>query len=77
MVKKIVQQQTDYSALDSISAVRINTGMFIGDTETPNHLATEIVDNMLDEVANGFATTGQIFIDENDGSFWVSDDGRG
>ena len=76
MSKKQVQQ-TDYSALDSISAVRINTGMFIGDTETPNHLATEVVDNMLDEVANDFATTGEIFISEDDGSFWVSDDGRG
>ena len=74
MVKKI---ETDYDALDSISAVRINTGMFIGDTETPNHLATEVVDNMLDEIANGFAKEGEIFINEEDGSFWVSDTGRG
>lgn len=77
MSKKTTVVQTDYSALDSISAVRINTGMFIGDTETPNHLATEIVDNMLDEVANDFATNGEIFINEEDGSFWVSDNGRG
>lgn len=76
MAKKQVQQ-TDYSALDSISAVRINTGMFIGDTETPNHLATEIVDNMLDEIANGFATKGEVFISDEDGSFWVNDNGRG
>jgi DNA gyrase/topoisomerase IV subunit B len=75
MVKKQVQQ--DYNALDSISAVRINTGMFIGDTETPNHLATEVVDNMLDEIANNFATIGEIFISEDDGSFWVNDNGRG
>jgi len=74
MTKKI---ETDYDALDSISAVRINTGMFIGDTETPNHLATEVVDNMLDEIANGFAKEGEIFINEEDGSFWVSDTGRG
>lgn len=70
-------QQTDYDALDSISAVRINTGMFIGDTETPNHLATEIVDNMLDEIANGYASFGEIIIDEETNSFWVNDNGRG
>jgi DNA gyrase subunit B len=76
MAKKQVEQN-DYDALDSISAVRINTGMFIGDTETPNHLATEVVDNMLDEIANGFATHGDIYIDDEDKSFWVSDNGRG
>ena len=75
MVKQKVQQ--DYNALDDITAVRTNTGMFIGDTDSPNHLATEIVDNMLDEIANNYADTGSIFISEEDGSFWVSDNGRG
>lgn len=71
------KKQVDYSALNSISAVRINIGMFIGDTENPDHLATEVIDNMLDEVANNFATTGNVFISEDDGSFWVDDNGRG
>jgi len=72
-----VAQQVNYQVLDSINAVRINTGMFIGDTENPNHLATEIIDNMLDEVANNFATIGKIFIDNESNSFWVQDNGRG
>jgi DNA gyrase subunit B len=40
-------------------------------------LATEIVDNSLDELSNGFANSLNIFINDNDGSFWVSDNGRG
>lgn len=71
------KKREEYSALDSISAVRINTGMFIGDTETPDHLATETIDNMLDEVVNGYANVGKVFINSDDNSFWVSDNGRG
>jgi len=68
--------QQDYEALGSIAAVRVNSGLFIGDTETPDHLATEIIDNMLDEIANKYASIGEIFIDE-DNAFWVTDNGRG
>ena len=69
-------KQQDYVALDSITAVRTNPGMFIGDTETPDHLAVEVIDNMLDEVVNKFATIGEVFIDESN-EFWVTDNGRG
>jgi DNA gyrase/topoisomerase IV subunit B len=71
-----MSKQQDYVALDSITAVRTNPGMFIGDTETPNHLATEVIDNMLDEVVNKYASVGEIFVDDQDG-FWVTDNGRG
>lgn len=66
-----------YQALDAITAIQTRPGMYIGTTETPDHLATEIVDNSLDELSNGFANSLSIFINDNDGSFWVSDNGRG
>lgn len=66
-----------YQALDAITAIQTRPGMYIGTTETPDHLATEIVDNALDELSNGFANSINIFINDEDGSFWVSDNGRG
>jgi DNA gyrase/topoisomerase IV subunit B len=51
--------------------------MFIGDTSTPDHLAEEVVDNMLDEISNGFATIGSIFFDKENSAVWVTDNGRG
>jgi DNA gyrase subunit B len=66
-----------YQALDAITAIQTRPGMYIGTTETPDHLATEIVDNGLDELSNGFANSINIFINDKDGSFWVSDNGRG
>ena len=44
-------------ALNSIEIVRKRPGMFIGDVHTPDHLAEEVLDNALDEVANGYATS--------------------
>ncbi len=66
----------EYKALDDITAVQTRPGQFIGTTEIPDHLATEIVDNALDELSNGFATNIRVHIGDN-GDFWVSDNGRG
>ena len=63
--------------LGSIEIVRTRPGQFIGDTENPTHLAEEVLDNAIDEIANGFATEIKIFNNLEDGSFWVSDNGRG
>lgn len=60
-----------------IEPIRARPGMFIGDTQTPTHLAEEVLDNAIDEIANGFGTTINIFNNIEDGSFWVSDNGRG
>jgi len=67
---------SDYRALTSIDAIRINTGMFIGSTETPDHLIEEVLDNMLDEITNGYADIGKMSV-EQDSSVWISDNGRG
>ncbi len=62
---------------NGINPVRARPGMFIGDVHTPDHLAEEILDNSIDEVANSFATEINIYNNIEDGSFWVSDNGRG
>jgi DNA gyrase subunit B len=64
-----------YQALDAITAIQTRPGMYIGTTETPDHLATEIVDNSLDELSNGYANSINIYIDGS--NFWVTDTGRG
>jgi DNA gyrase subunit B len=66
-----------YKALDAITAIQTRPGMYIGTTENPDHLATEILDNALDELSNGFAKNLNIFISPEDNAFWVSDNGRG
>ena len=64
-------------ALGDIEMVRQRPGMFIGDVQTPDHLAEEILDNAIDEIANGFAKEISIFNNSEDNSFWISDNGRG
>ena len=73
----------DYSAgdirvLEGLDAVRLRPGMYIGTTGIKglHHILWEIVDNSMDEVANGFGDTITVTI-YNDGSASVEDNGRG
>ncbi len=73
----------DYSAgdirvLEGLDAVRLRPGMYIGTTGVKglHHILWEIVDNSIDEVANGFGDTITVTI-YNDGSASVEDNGRG
>ena len=65
-------------ALEGIDGIRLRPSMYIGgiDLGGLHHLIYELVDNSLDEAANGFATTVSVVINA-DGSCTVSDDGRG
>ena len=61
--------------LSGLEPVRKRPGMYT-DTERPNHLVQEVIDNSVDEALSGYAQTIEVFV-YNDGSIRVTDDGRG
>lgn len=69
--------EEEYKVLNSIEAIRTRPGMYIGSTEDPSHLVHEVLDNAIDEIANGFATRTEIYFNDNQNSIWISDNGRG
>lgn len=64
--------------LEGLDAVRMRPGMYIGTTGIKglHHILWELVDNAMDEVANGFGNKIHVIIYE-DGSASVEDNGRG
>ncbi|MGI6140355.1 MAG: DNA gyrase/topoisomerase IV subunit B [Caldicoprobacterales bacterium] len=71
-------EANDIQVLEGLDAVRMRPGMYIGTTGLRglHHLLWEIVDNGIDEAANGYASTIQVFL-HRDNSVTVVDDGRG
>lgn len=68
----------DIRVLEGLDAVRQRPGMYIGTTGSKgmHHILWEIIDNSIDEVANGFGNTVKIeLLDDNVAR--VSDNGRG
>ncbi len=71
-------EASDLMVLEGMEAVRLRPGMYIGSTGARglHHLIWEIVDNAVDEAANGHATLVEVTLN-GDGSVSVVDDGRG
>ncbi|MDD4080019.1 MAG: DNA topoisomerase subunit B [Eubacteriales bacterium] len=76
----MAQQYTseNIQVLEELDAVRLRPGMYIGSTGPRglHHLLWEIVDNAIDEAANGFADEINVTLHQ-DGSASVWDNGRG
>lgn len=63
--------------LTPIEGIRTRPGMYIGSNENPNHLVNEVLDNAIDEIRNGFATKVSIYLDVEQNTIWIADNGRG
>ena len=81
--KNEINKNDEYSAknlevLEGLDAVRMRPGMYIGSTGVKglHHILWEIVDNAIDEAANGFANKVKVTL-HSDGSASVEDNGRG
>lgn len=78
MLKEKEDQIYDGSSIEvlkGLEPVRRRPGMYT-DTQNPNHLAMEVVDNSVDEAVAGYADTISVILFEDD-SLQVSDNGRG
>ena len=61
--------------LSGLDPVRRRPGMYT-ETDRPNHLAQEVIDNSVDEALAGHARQIEVTL-HDDGSLSVADDGRG
>jgi DNA gyrase subunit B len=67
----------DVRVLEEVEHIRLNPGMYVGDTSNPVHLIEEALDNALDEALAGYAKIIAVVIDTKLNKFSVLDDGRG
>ena len=76
--KKKSYAEDDIDILEGLEPVRKRPGMYIGgtDSEALSHLLWEIIDNAVDEAAEGHAKKVDV-VAHTDGSWSVRDDGRG
>jgi topoisomerase IV subunit B len=74
------KNKSDYTAasvevLEGLEPVKRRPAMYT-DTQRPNHMAQEVIDNAADEAIAGFADRIEVIL-HTDGSFQVTDNGRG
>ena len=70
---------SDIVVLEGIEPVRKRPAMYIGGTDKTglHHLVWEILDNGIDEVINGYATTILVELDKSRDGIRITDNGRG
>ena len=76
--KKAGYTAEDIEVLEGLDPVRRRPGMYVGSTDEHglHHLASEVMDNAMDEAINGHATHIDLILNA-DGSLTVRDNGRG
>ena len=76
--KKSTYSAKDIEVLEGLEPVRKRPGMYIGGTDKDafHHLATEIIDNSMDEAISGYANMIEIELFDN-GFVSIRDNGRG
>lgn len=69
----------DISVLKGLEPVRRRPAMYIGgvDSSGLHHLVWEVLDNSIDEVINGYATTIEVTLEKDLVGIEISDNGRG
>ncbi|MGN0143527.1 MAG: type IIA DNA topoisomerase subunit B, partial [Clostridium sp.] len=69
---------TDLTSLEKLEPVRVRPGMYIGSTGSKglHHCIWEIIDNSIDEIANGYGNKVTIILNQ-DKSVTIIDNGRG
>lgn len=60
-----------------INHVRARPGMYIGETDNPHQLFSELFDNAIDEVQSGYSKCCKVYIDTSTNKYTVRDYGRG
>ncbi|HZI11497.1 MAG TPA: DNA topoisomerase IV subunit B [Myxococcus sp.] len=77
--KKESYTGADIQVLEGLEPVRKRPAMYIGGTDSTgyHHLLWEILDNSVDEVINGYATTVEVTLHKDSRSITVVDNGRG
>ncbi|HEY5560335.1 MAG TPA: DNA topoisomerase IV subunit B [Clostridiaceae bacterium] len=78
IINKETYDVTDLTSLEKLEPVRIRPGMYIGSTGTKglHHCIWEILDNAIDEIANGFGDKATVMLNK-DKSVTIIDNGRG
>jgi len=77
--KKDTYTGADIQVLEGLEPVRKRPAMYIGGTDSTgyHHLLWEILDNSVDEVINGYATTVEVTLHKDGRTITVTDNGRG
>lgn len=77
--KKETYTGADIQVLEGLEPVRKRPAMYIGGTDSTgyHHLLWEILDNSVDEVINGYATTVEVILHKDGRTITVVDNGRG